>query len=312
MGTNINTLPIKRIGVTMFGKRINVYVHDNITQDDFFNVFKTCKKLMAEFYFPFLIASDNVLLLLEDNLVKSGKYRFENKKKFRQLQTYIRKCIGYMKSYYAVPEYFEELSVQVWDDVKDNIEKLRYAMYLVFSRHGIEQKQAKTYALMVTTANIIYMAEDTFEAIIKQSYDANGIAFGSALEHTSCVAAYNFISSWIHDAIKCFGQMEDEIVKDDIIRAGRDAISMTIINPEKMYQRQVAAYDELDDSMKRNWNTSKDVPRNSRRVLIYRNGQTKSFLYNKGYLYANNAKERWNTHDDFMWVYESEKDEKVV
>ena len=105
--------------------------------------------------------------------------------------------------------------------------------------------------------------------------------------------------------------MEDEIVKDDIIRAGRDAISMTIINPEKMYQRQVAAYDELDDSMKRNWNMSKDVPRNRRRVLIYRNGQTKSFLYNKGYLYDNNTKERWNTRDDFMWIYESEKDKKA-
>ncbi|MBF1529865.1 MAG: hypothetical protein HXN96_07990 [Prevotella salivae] len=73
METSINTLPIKRIGITMFGKRINVYVQDNVTQDDFFDAFKTCKKLMAEFYFPFLIASDNVLLLLEDNLVKSGK-----------------------------------------------------------------------------------------------------------------------------------------------------------------------------------------------------------------------------------------------
>ena len=29
------TYPIKRIGVTMFGKKINIYVHDNITHDDF-------------------------------------------------------------------------------------------------------------------------------------------------------------------------------------------------------------------------------------------------------------------------------------
>lgn len=47
------TYPIKRIGVTMFGKKINIYVHDNITHDDFFDSFKTCKKLMAEFYFLF-------------------------------------------------------------------------------------------------------------------------------------------------------------------------------------------------------------------------------------------------------------------
>lgn len=307
----MNYVGQKCVSVTMFGKYCDMWVKENLTEDEFFTAFTKCKRLMAEFYFPFLIAADNMLLLFEANLQQNGKYRFENKKKFRQLQTSIRKCIGYMKSYYAVPEYFEELSVQVWDDVKDNIERLRYAMYLVFSRHGIEQKQAETYALMVTTANIIYMAEDTFEAIVKQSHDTNGIAFGGALEHTSCIAAYNFISSWIHDTIKCFEQMEDEIVKDDIIRAGRDAISMTIINPEKMYQRQVAAYDELDDSMKRDWNTSKDVPRNRRRVLIYRNGQTKSFLYSKGYLYANETKERWNTRGDFMWIYESEKDKKA-
>ena len=73
----------------------------------------------------------------------------------------------------------------------------------------------------------------------------------------------------------------------------------------------MAAYDELDDSMKRNWNTSKDVPINRRRVLIYRNGHTESFLYSKGYLYANDTKERWNTRDDFMWIYESEKDKKA-
>lgn len=304
-------LPIKRIGVTMFGKRINVYVHDNITQDDFFNAFKTCKKLMAEFYFPFLIASDNVLLLLEDNLIESGKYRFEAKRNFRMLQSAVRKNINYMCEYFAVPDYFEELSAQVWDDVKEKVEQLRYAAYLVISKNGVAQKEAVTYSYLVTAANIIYMAQDTFDAICKEVKEKTTIDFSEVLEHTSSILAYNFVSQWSRSFIKNYDSLEAEIVKNESVRIGRDAINMTIVDAEKLYKREVAAYNEMDDVIKVAWKSMRELPNNRRKVIIYRDGIMKEYLYSRNVLTNAGEKLAWNKDADWMWIYANEKDKKV-
>lgn len=295
----------------MFGKRINVYVHDNLTQDDFFDAFKTCKKLMAEFYFPFLVASDNVLLLLEDNLVKSGKYRFETKKNFRMLQSAVRKNINYMCEYFAVPDYFEELSAQVWDDVKEKVEQLRYAAYLVISKNGVAQKEAVTYSYLITAANIIYMAQDTFDAICKEVKEKTTIDFSEILEHTSNVLAYNFVSQWSRSFIKNYDSLEAEIVKNESVRIGRDAINMTIVDAEKLYKREVAAYDEMDDTIKLAWKSMREKPKNRRLVIIYRNGGTKVYIYNKNMLTRGGDKLTWDNNADWMWIYANEKDKKV-
>lgn len=304
-------LPIKRIGVTMFGKRINVYVHDNITQDDFFNAFKTCKKLMAEFYFPFLIASDNVLLLLEDNLIESGKYRFETKKNFRMLQSVVRKNINYMCEYFAVPDYFEELSAQVWDDVKEKVEQLRYAAYLVISKNGVAQKEAVTYSYLITAANIIYMAQDTFDAICKEVKENTTIDFSKVLEHTSNVLAYNFVSQWLRSFIKNYDSLEAEIIKNESVRIGRDAINITIVDAEKLYKREVAAYDEMDDTIKLAWKSTRERPNNRRRIIIYRKGKMKEYLYSHGKLTSDNEMISWDKDKDWMWIYANEKNNKV-
>lgn len=304
-------LPIKRIGVTMFGKRINVYVHDNITQDDFFDAFKTCKKLMAEFYFPFLIASDNVLLLLEDNLVESGKYRFETKKNFRMLQSAVRKNINYMCEYFAVPDYFEELSAQVWDDVKEKVEQLRYATYLVISKNGVAQKEAITYSYLVTVANIIYMAQDTFDAICKEVKGKTTIDFSEILEHTSNVLAYNFVSQWSRSFIKNYDSLEAEIVKNESVRIGRDAINMAIVDGEELHAREVAAYNEMDDSIKVAWKSMRELPNNRRKVIIYRDGVMKEYLYSRNVLTNADEKLAWNKDANWMWIYANEKGEKV-
>lgn len=311
METSINTLPIKRIGITMFGKRINVYVQDNVTQDDFFDAFKTCKKLMAEFYFPILIASDNALLLLEDNLVKSGKYRFETKKNFRMLQSAVRKNINYMCEYFAVPDYFEELSAHVWDDIKENVEKLRYAIYIVISKNGVAQKDAITYSYLITAANIIYMAQDTFDAICKEMKDKTTIDFSEILEHTSNVLAYNFVSQWSRSYIKNYSFLENEITKNDSVRIGRDAINMAMVDGEKLHAREVAAYNEMDDIIKVAWKSMREKPKNRRRVIIYRDGRTKEYLYNKNMLTRGSDKLAWDNDADWMWIYEKEKDKKV-
>ncbi len=311
METSINTLPIKRIGITMFGKRINVYVQDNVTQDDFFDAFKTCKKLMAEFYFPFLIASDNVLLLLEDNLVKSGKYRFETKKNFRMLQSAVRKNINYMCEYFAVPDYFEELSAHVWDDIKDYVEKLRYAIYLVISKNGVTQKDAITYSYLITAANIIYMAQDTFDAICKEMKDKTTIDFSEILEHTSNVLAYNFVSQWSRSYIKNYSFLENEITKNDSVRIGRDAINMAMVDGEKLHKREVAAYNEMDDTIKVAWKSMRELPNNRRKVIIYRGGVMKEYLYSRNVLTNAEGKLAWNKDADWMWIYANEKDKKV-
>lgn len=73
-------IPTKQIGITMFGKKINLLVPKNYTDKDFFDSFAVCKRLMAEFYFPFLITADNVLLSLERDMMLKGKYRFEAKR----------------------------------------------------------------------------------------------------------------------------------------------------------------------------------------------------------------------------------------
>ena len=304
-------LPIKRIGVTMFGKRINVYVHDNITQDDFFDAFKTCKKLMAEFYFPFLIASDNVLLLLEDNLVKSGKYRFETKKNFRMLQSAVRKNINYMCEYFAVPDYFEELSAHVWDDIKENVEKLRYAIYIVISKNGVAQKDAITYSYLITAANIIYMAQDTFDAICKEVKEKTTIDFSEILEHTSNVLAYNFVSQWMRSFIRNYDSLEAEIVSNESVKIGRDAINIAMVDGEKLHAREVSAYNEMDDIIKVAWKSMREKPKNRRRVIIYRDGRTKEYLYNKNMLTRGSDKLAWDNDADWVWIYEKEKDKKV-
>lgn len=305
------TYPIKRIGVTMFGKRINIYVHDNITHDDFFNSFKTCKKLMAEFYFSFLIISDNALLLLEDNMIKNGKYRFENKKNFRLLQSSIRKNINYMCEYFAVPEYFEELSAQVWDDVKEKYEKLRYAIYLVISKNGINKSDAELYAHLVAAANVIYMAQDTYEAICKEIKDKTTIDFSEILEHTSNVLAYNFVSQWMRSFIRNYDSLEAEIVSNESVKIGRDAINMVMVDGEKLHAREVAAYNEMDDIIKVAWKSMREKPKNRRRVIIYRDGRTKEYLYNKNMLTSGGDKLTWDNDADWMWIYEKEKDKKV-
>jgi len=305
------TYPIKRIGVTMFGKRINIYVHDNITHDDFFDSFKTCKKLMAEFYFPFLIISDNALLLLEDNMIKNGKYRFENKKNFRLLQSSIRKNINYMCEYFAVPEYFEELSAQVWDDVKEKYEKLRYAIYLVISKNGISKNDAELYAHLVVAANVIYMAQDTYEAICKEIKDKTTIDFSEILEHTSNVLAYNFVSQWMRSFIRNYDSLEAEIVSNESVKIGRDAINMAMVDGEKLHAREVAAYNEMDDIIKVAWKSMRERPKNRRRVIIYRDGRTKEYLYNKNMLTSGGDKLAWDNDADWMWIYANEKDKKV-
>ena len=304
-------LPIKRIGVTMFGKRINVYVQDNVTQDDFFDAFKTCKKLMAEFYFPFLVASDNVLLLLEDNLIKSGKYRFETKKNFRMLQSAVRKNINYMCEYFAVPDYFEELSAHVWDDIKENVEKLRYAIYIVISKNGVAQKEAITYSYLVTVANIIYMAQDTFDAICKEVKGKTTIDFSEILEHTSNVPAYNFISQWSRSYIKNYSFLENEITKNDSVRIGRDAINLAMVDGERLHAREVAAYNEMDDTIKVAWKSMRELPNNRRKIIIYRDGVMKEYLYSRNVLTNAGEKLAWNKDADWMWIYANEKDKKV-
>lgn len=311
METSINTLPIKRIGITMFGKRINVYVQDNVTQDDFFDSFKTCKKLMAEFYFPFLIISDNALLLLEDNMIKNGKYRFENKKNFRLLQSSIRKNINYMCEYFAVPEYFEELSAQVWDDVKEKYEKLRYAIYLVISKNGISKNDAELYSHLVAAANVIYMAQDTYEAICKEIKEKTTIDFSEILEHTSNVLAYNFVSQWSRSYIKNYSFLEKEITKNDSVRIGRDAINMAMVDGDRLHAREVAAYNEMDDSIKVAWKSMRELPNNRRKVVIYRDGIMKEYLYSRNVLTNADEKLAWNKDADWMWIYANEKDKKV-
>lgn len=295
----------------MFGKRINLIVPKTITDDDFFESFRVCKRLMAEFYFPFLITADNALLLLEQDMMLKGKFRFETKKNFHQLQSSIRKRIQYMRVCFAIADYFDELSAQVWEDVKDNIQKWRYAIYLAVSRQGVSQNEAETYAHLIAAANLIYMAHDTFVGIIKEVKKNKNIDFSEVLEHTSCVSSYNFVSSWCDSYIKNFKPIEEAVIKDASVRIGRDAINMILVNEKKMAEREVRAYNEMPQNIKVAWHSMNEKPHNRRRVLIFRNGKMFPYLYRDGVLYNAEEKISWNAASNEMWIYESEKDKQA-
>ncbi|MBF1529864.1 MAG: hypothetical protein HXN96_07985, partial [Prevotella salivae] len=188
------------------------------------------------------------------------------------LQSAVRKNINYMCEYFAVPDYFEELSAHVWDDIKDYVEKLRYAIYLVISKNGVTQKDAITYSYLITAANIIYMAQDTFDAICKEVKGKTTIDFSEVLEHTSNVLAYNFVSQWSRSYIKNYSFLEKEITENDSVRIGRDAINLAMVDGERLHAREVAAYNEMDDSIKVAWKSMRELPNNRRKVVIYRDG----------------------------------------
>ena len=303
-------IPTKQIGITMFGKKINLLVPKNYTDKDFFDSFAVCKRLMAEFYFPFLITADNVLLSLERDMMLKGKYRFEAKKNFRQLQASIRKRIKTMELSFAVADYFNELSAQVWEDVKDNIERLRYAIYLVISRHGVRKEDAETYALLIVAANIIYMSYDTFMSIIQEVKKEKNIDFSEVLEHTSCISSRNLASNWCNSYIKNFQELEPAITKDMSVRIGRDAINTILVNEKNMTDRELRAYNEMPQEIKVAWHPMTERPHNRRRILIYKGGKMFSYLYRKGILYGTEGEMYWRADSNEMWIYENERDKK--
>lgn len=227
------------------------------------------------------------------------------------LQSAVRKNINYMCEYFAVPDYFEELSAHVWDDIKDYVEKLRYAIYLVISKNGVTQKDAITYSYLITAANIIYMAQDTFDAICKEVKGKTTIDFSEVLEHTSNVLAYNFVSQWSRSYIKNYSFLEKEITENDSVRIGRDAINLAMVDGERLHAREVAAYNEMDDSIKVAWKSMRELPNNRRKVVIYRDGIMKEYLYRRNVLTNADEKLAWNKDADWMWIYANEKDKKV-
>ena len=156
--------------------------------------------------------------------------------------------------------------------------------YLVISKNGISKNNAELYAHLVAAANVIYMAQDTYEAICKEVKEKTTIDFSEILEHTSNVLAYNFVSQWMRSFIRNYDSLEAEIVSNESVKIGRDAINMAMVDGEKLHAREVAAYNEMDDIIKVAWKSMREKPKNRRRVIIYRDGRTKEYLYNKNML----------------------------
>jgi len=153
------------------------------------------------------------------------------------------------------------------------------------------------------------MAQDTYEAICKEIKDKTTIDFSEILEHTSNVLAYNFVSQWMRSFIRNYDSLEAEIVSNESVKIGRDAINMAMVDGEKLHAREVAAYNEMDDIIKVAWKSMREKPKNRRRVIIYRDGRTKEYLYNKNMLTRGSDKLAWDNDADWMWIYEKEKGE---
>ena len=74
----MNTIPIKRVVVTIDGNRYQIEIPTTMQEQEVFETITTCKRLMAEFYFTALVTIDNYMLLFEEsrNIQASTEEKF--------------------------------------------------------------------------------------------------------------------------------------------------------------------------------------------------------------------------------------------
>ncbi len=303
-------LPTKQVIVTIDRERFVIDIPVNMKEQEVFDAITLCKRLMAEFYFTSLVVIDNHMLLFESQLQRNGVYKHGMKKNFRQLQSSVRKLISLMRSSFSFPDYFEELSAGMWDETKDDIKRLQYAVFLVFGRNGYNQKESENYAALTTLGNLIYMAFDTYESIIEQIRRKTGVSVKSVMKEISCESIQCFAGAWCRSYIRNFEEIEKKVVSDNSVVTGRDVYSQKVLNAERLHDREVAAFEELDDNYKIAWKPMSERPKNRRRVVVYHDNKTFSYLYNKGFLYDGEDRIPWDVNS-WMWVYEKEKDQRT-
>ncbi len=307
---NMNTTPTKRVSVTLDGERFAVDIPAGMRDNELLEAITLCKRLMAEFYFTSLVMVDSYMLLFEQQLLRNGAYRHMMKKNFKAVQQSVRKLISLMRSSFSFPDYFEELSAGTWDEAKDDINRLQYAVFLVFGRNGYGRDEAETYATLTTLANIIYMAFDTYNAIIEQTRQKTGVRLTSVVKGTSCERLQSLAGSWCRSCIRNFDEMEQKVVSDGSVVVGRDAYSQRIVNAERLHDREVSAFENLDENYKVAWKPMSERPKNRRRVIVFHDNKTFSYLYDKGFLYGEKGKVAWESKS-WMWIYENEKNKKA-
>lgn len=307
----MNTIPIKRVVVTIDGNRYQIEIPTTMQEQEVFETITTCKRLMAEFYFTALVTTDNYMLLFEQQMQKAGIYKHQQKKNFRLLQASVRKIINTMRSTFSYPDYFEELSACVWDDTKDDIRKLQYAVFLVFGRNGYNRAESETYAMLTTLANLIYITYESYKAVIEQvRLKSGGVRLTELMKEISCDKILSFVASWCRSYIRNFEEIEEKVTSDSNVIIGREAYSQKIFDIDKLHDREFSAFEGLDEDFKINWKPMSERPNNRRRVIVFRDNKKCSYLYNKGFLYDKENKIAWEENNS-MWVYENERDKQV-
>lgn len=287
------------------GKMVNVYFAPGCcNQENADKAFDKLRALFGIFYYPLLITVDEEFDHYRDYLENEHKFRFQKKKDWMQHRAPLKELIERCYSQWYSEQYYDEYSETVQEDLRPLIEKLRHAVFNCIGKYVKDDVQEVVYRIMI--ADLTWRASQHFNDCCSQIYKKYGVDFKEYFHYISPTKLATYNDSWFTDNER---KLSKAIHNDNDCRLGITAVEYQFLDEKRIADREIEAYNNIDDDIRHLWIPMTQRPKNNRVIKLFWNDKVREYSYRNGHLY--NGKELvmdWPKDAHCAWLYKTEYD----
>lgn len=198
------------------GKKIRVAVGNDMTEDKMNRILIVGKASLQQYVYVEAVLADCFMLMIESSLLKKKVFRFGVKKLWNECRENLRKTIGCYDVFATNADFNNEYAITYWDNIKDDIYRLRDKMATRFSNFGYGNKSG-LYANVIVLYNLLIMCLNTYEAIMARLKERLGVNLTEVYLEFCPVKAFDKSYDFMKEVMgEDFKKLEDHAVTRDI------------------------------------------------------------------------------------------------
>lgn len=244
------------IKVNVFDRESYVYAPDNVTRESLEEALDYTFTLLCNSCYAENVATDIMLLLTNDILVKKSVFRFGVKKHFKEFQKSLRNII-HIYQHYMNDDYYYEYSSIIYEKLEPKIEKLRKAIESKLRNLKVNNAYISSYLIILY--NMMTQNTNTFTRvmeIVKRRYSVDLTSqFSSVYASMPQAHAQRLLDEVMRQDRQTFS---DSITKNkDIIKLWQEATKV-IYDPMCTIDARIGAFNEMPEETKALYNLGED------------------------------------------------------
>lgn len=199
------------------GKGSRIPVGNDMTEEKMNRILIVGKAYLQQYVYVEMVLTECFMMVIENSLQKKKCFKFEVKKSWKECKKSLKGTIRNYDSYVPNSDFNNEYALTYFDNIKDDLNKLRDKLATRFKNLGYEDK-AGLYANCIVLYNLMTMCVNTYEAIMTRLKERLGVnlidVYLDFCPLKAFLKSYDFMKLVMG---KDFEKMADHVVSKDVV-----------------------------------------------------------------------------------------------